>query len=398
MDFERTDEQVALQDSLDRLLAARHDPETRRRIAATPEGWSEALWRACVDLGLSALPVAEAWGGLGGTVVDLMGVMQAFGRSMLASPLLDSCVLPVAALQAGADDMARARWLPALAAGESRLAWAHDEPAGDGSAAWVATRAERRDGGWVLNGRKSPVHHAASAVPLLVSARRTCKDGDDAGRALFIVAADAPGLTRRALRLIDGTPAADLCLQDAPAEPLVLDGARAAAAIDAAFAAGMAATCAERVGAMETAQRLTIDYLQTRQQFGRAIAQNQALRHALADMQVSLEVSRSAAMLAAAQAMPGQAGRAGAAGPADDAERRADLHRAMLVTARHARTLTESAIQLHGGIGMTEEYPVGQTLRRALVLETRFGDAYHHAARIDVLTAPTPAPQPRATT
>lgn len=382
MDFELNDEQAALQNSLTRLLSERHDRETRRRIAATPEGFSAALWQQGVELGLCALPVVEESGGLGGTAIDVMVVMQAFGSSMLASPWLDGCVLPVAALQAaGADSTACQRWLSALAAGATRLAWAHDEPAGDGGAAWVCTRATRRGAGWVLDGLKGPVHHGTAAPQLLVSARLTGDDGDASGRALFVLAADAPGVRRRALRLVDGTPACELQLQGAVAEPLVLDGTCAAAAIDAALAAGMAATCAERIGLMETAQRLTIEYLQTRQQFGRAIGQNQALRHALAEMQVSLELSRSAALLAAAQATRLLAG-------ADEPERRADLHRAMLVTARHARTLTEAAIQLHGGIGMTEEYPVGQTLRRVLVLETRFGDPHHHAARIDGLIWP----------
>jgi len=371
MDFELNDEQRALHDSLTRLLSDRHDAETRRRIAASPAGWSEPLWRQLVELGLAALPVAAAHGGLGGRTEDLMVAMQAIGGSLAAVPLLGGVAMPAAALQAAGGDAA-GRWLAALAAGDARLAWAHDEPEGDGRADWVAVRARHDGQSWRLDGRKAAVHHGESADRLLISARVRGDDGDEDGRALFLVAPDAPGLQRRGLRLIDGTPACELTLQGVPAEPVAVEGDVAARAIDAALAVGMAGCCAELLGAMEMALALTVDYLQTRRQFGRAIGDNQALRHALADMQVSLEMARSMAMLAAVQADA-------PTGPAA----RADLHRAKLVVDRHARAVAEAAIQLHGGIGMTEEYAVGHVLRRVLVLETTFGEADVHVAAIE---------------
>jgi pimeloyl-CoA dehydrogenase len=380
MDFELSDEQRALQDSLARLLADRHDAETRRRIAAGEAGWSEPLWRQLVDLGLSALPVAAVHGGLGGRTEDLMVAMMEIGRSLLSVPLLGGVAMPAAALQAAGGEAA-ARWLPALAAGEALLAWVHDEPEGDGSAEWVALRARRDGDAWWLEGRKSAVQHAGSARHLLVSARVAGEDGDAAGRALFLVAADAPGVQRRALRLIDGTPACEFTLDGVVAEPLTLDGDTVAHGIDAALAVGVAGACAELLGAMEYALRLTIDYVQTRKQFGRLIGDNQALRHALADMQVSLEMARSMALLAAVQADR----------PAS-ADARVDLHRAKLVVDRHARLVAEAAIQLHGGIGMTEEYAVGNVLRRVLVLETSCGDADTHVAAIDRSAAWNTAP------
>lgn len=371
MDFEFSDEQRSLQDSLSRLLAERHDDATRRQIAATAAGWSEPLWRQLVELGLAALPVAEAHGGLGGRVEDLRVAMQEIGRSLMASPLLGSVAMPAAALQVAGGEAA-ATWLPALAAGEALLAWAHDEPLGDGSAEWVALRARRVGSGWVLDGRKSAVHHGGSAQRFLLTARVDGVEGERGGRALFLVAADAPGQQRRALRLIDGTPACELTLQGVAAEPVSLDAEDVARSIDAALAVGMAGACAEMLGAMEAAMALTVDYLKTRRQFGRAIGENQALRHALADMQVSLEMVRSMALLASVQA-----------DRADDPEARADLHRAKLVVDRHARLLAEAAIQLHGGIGMTEEYAVGNVLRRVLVLETAFGEADTHVHALD---------------
>lgn len=371
MDFELSDEQRALHDSLTRLLSDRHDAETRRRIAASPAGWSEPLWRQLVDLGLAALPVAAAQGGLGGRTEDLMVAMRAVGRSLAAVPLLGSVAMPAAALQAAGGDAA-GRWLPALAAGDALLAWAHDEPAGDGGADWVTLRARHDGQCWRLDGCKSAVHHGDSADRLLVSARLQGDDGDADGRALFLLAPDASGLQRRSLRLIDGTPACELALQGVPAEPVAVDGDAASRAIDAALAVGMAGCCAELLGAMESALALTVDYLRTRRQFGRLIGDNQALRHALADMQVSLEMAHSMSLLAALQA-----------DAPDDPLSRADLHRARLVVDRHARLLAEAAIQLHGGIGMTEEYAVGHVLRRVLVLETVCGDADLHVAEID---------------
>jgi pimeloyl-CoA dehydrogenase len=374
MHFEPNDEQVALRDTLARLLADQHDHETRRRIAASAPGASDALWQRLIDLGLTALPVPEAQGGLGGRGEDLLVALQEIGRSLLASPLLGSCIVPVAALKALHGEPA-ADLLAALAGG-LQLAWAHDEPDGDGSARWVAMRARRDGDGWRLDGTKAAVHHGHSAARFLVSARIDGEPGDADGRALFLVEPGAAGLQARALRLIDDTPALALTLQGVAAQPLVLDSASAARAIDAALAAGITGVCAELLGGMEAALRLTIDYLGTRQQFGRAIGDNQALRHALADMLVGVEMARSMAIVAAVQL-----------DRCAEPDALADIHRAKLVVARHARTLAESAVQLHGGIGMTEEYAVGNYLRRVLVLETCFGDADVHVHHIDAATA-----------
>ena len=373
MHFEPNDEQVALRDSLARLLAEQHDHETRRRIAASEAGSSPALWQQLVDLGLTALPVPEAHGGLGGRGADQLVVMQEIGRSLLASPLLGSCLVPTAAL-AALEGGQPAGLLSALVGGE-QLAWAHDEPDGDGSARWVATRARRDGETWRLDGAKAAVHHGRGAARFLVSARLEGEAGDADGRALFVVEPDAAGLQARALRLIDDTPALALTLQGVAAQPLALDSGGAARASDAALATGIAGVCAELLGGMEAALRLTFDYLGTRQQFGRVIGDNQALRHALADMLVGVEMARSMAIVAAVQL-----------DRCAEPDALADIHRAKLVVARHARALAESAVQLHGGIGMTEEYAVGNYLRRVLVLETCFGDADVHVQHLDAST------------
>lgn len=369
MQFEFNDEQAALQHSLARVLATRHDHETRRRIAASETGSSESLWHQLVDLGLTALPVPQDQGGLGGRSEDQFAVMQEIGRSLLASPLLGSCVVPAAALRVVGDGTAVGA-LESLAEG-TQIAWAHDEAGGDGGARWVSTRVRRDGPHWRLDGAKAAVHHGSSAARFLVSARIEGNEGDDAGRGLFLVDRGAEGLSGRALRLIDDTPALELRLSGVICDPVTLNGDVAACAIDAALAAGMAGVCAELLGGMEAAQRLTVEYLNTRKQFNRLIGENQAIRHTLADMQVSLEMARSMALVAAVQA-----------DRCVEPDAQNDLHCAKLVVSRHARTLTEAAIQLHGGIGMTQEYAVGNYLRRVLVLEICFGDADLHAQRV----------------
>lgn len=359
MDFDFTEEQTALQDSLARMLAARHDHETWREIAHSDSGFSEALWEQLADLGVTALPVPEAHCGLGGSALDLLVVFQELGRSLLASPLLGSCVLPAVALRAAGGGVAD-QWLPALASGGSRIAWAHDEPEGDGSHRWVGASAVHGEGEWRLTGRKLAVAHGASANAFLVTARV-----GDQERALFLVARDAAGLDVRAHRLIDMTPAAELRLDDVVARRVDGDGGKA---IQTTLAIAVVCACAEMLGCMEAAFRLTVDYLNTRKQFGRVIGQNQALRHKLADMQVSLEVSRSMTYAAASTA--------------EQADGWLDLHRAKLLVGRQARALAQNAIQMHGGIGMTEEYAVGNYLRRIHVLDLSFGDTVTHAAAL----------------
>lgn len=362
MNFELDDEQAALQDSVRRLLAEHGRFEQRRAAAASEPGHSSALWRGLAALGVTALAVPEAHGGFGRGAVGLLPVLQACGGALALEPLLASSVLGATALRLAADEATQARLLPAVAAGESLLAWGHDE-----ADAGQETRAAAHGGGWVLDGRKLNVLHGAQAQHLVVSARVGSAAGDGDGLALFLVEAGAPGLRRRAHRLIDDTPAAELGFEATPAQRL----GNARSALRGVQAMGTAATCADMVGAMEMAYGLAVEYLHTRRQFGRLIGENQALRHKAADMLVSLEMARSMAIAAAIAADD--------PGAQDSA---ADLHRAKLVIGRHARQLCHHAVQIHGGIGMTEEYAVGHALRRVHVMDHLFGDTTFHAREL----------------
>jgi pimeloyl-CoA dehydrogenase len=373
MNFELNDEQLALRDSLARLLGDVYGFEKRRSIAASATGWSLPAWQQLAALGLTALPLPQAHGGFGGGAADLMPVMQELGKALVLEPFLSSIVLGATAVRLAADEVLQVQLLPDVASGEVRLAWAHDEEAARHAPLWVETRARQQDGQWLLDGAKCNVLHAPSAHRFVVSARTAGEPGDAHGVALFHVDARAAGVACRAHRLVDDTPAGELRFNAARAQPLgdPHDGAAALRALEGTLAMGTAAVCADAVGAMETAYALAVDYLGTRRQFGRAIGENQALRHRAAEMLVALEMSRSMAMVAAV-----------AADDLDAPGARADLARAKLVIGRHARALCHAAVQLHGGIGMTEEYAVGHCLRRVTLIDQLFGDVEAQAMRL----------------
>ncbi len=379
MDFELSDDQQQLAQSLDRVLREHCSFEKRRAIAATEAGWSEALWGHLAELGVTALGIPEAQCGLGGGAVDRLPVLQAFGAVQLLEPYLASCVLGATAVQAAGSPAQQEALLPAVAEGRARLAWAHEEAATRHAPLWVQTRARREGKGWRLTGTKSLVLGAAAATHWVVSARIEGEADSQQGLALFLVQPDASDALLRSYRLVDDTLAGELILDDVQAEALgdATDSACAAAAIRAVQAAGTAAACADMVGAMESAFALTTAYVNTRKQFGRAIGEYQAVRHRSADMAVALEMARSMAIAAAS-----------AADDPDAPGAALELARAKLVVGRHARALCEAAIQSHGGIGMTEEYAVGHCLRRVHVQDHLFGDVDAQAARLARLARP----------
>ena len=372
MNFELNDEQRALQASLRRVLGDRYGFDKRRALAASALGHDEETWHALGDLGIMALTVPEAQGGFGGGACDLLPVMQELGEVLSLEPLL-SCVLGARAIERVADSPIQTPLLTGVAEGRVRLAWAHDESVGRHLPCWVEARARRQANAWVLDGEKSCVVGGGLAHHLVITARVAGAADDPLGRALFLVDREAVGLERRDFRLVDDSSASQFRLHGVSAMALgdPADHARAGAAIDGALGIGVAATCADMVGTMQVAFRLAMDYLNTRKQFGRLIGENQALRHRAAEMLVSLELAKSMAIAAAI-----------AADRSADTQSQCDLHRAKLSVGRHARSLVHSAIQIHGGIGMTEEYQVGHCLRRIHVMDQLFGDGEAHATRL----------------
>ena len=372
MDFDFTDEQRLLKESVERLLADRYGFDKRRTYLA--DGWSQALWGQYAELGLLGLPFAEEHGGFGGGAIDIMLIMEAFGRVLALEPYLASVVLSGTALRLAGSDAQQAALVPQIADGSLRLAFAHCERQARYDLPDVATTAKPKPGGgWLLDGAKSVVSHGDAAHKLIVSARVSGERDDPDGIGLFLVDAAAGGVARRGYALRDGTRAAEIALSgvevaagDALGEP----GA-ALPVIERVVEAGIAATAAEAVGAMETMQALTLEYMKTRVQFGKPIGENQALQHRATEMFMSLEQGRSLAILAAITL-----------DEEDAAERTHNIALAKVGVGQAARFVSQNAVQLHGGIGMTEEYAVGHYFRRCMVIEHTFGDTAHHLSRL----------------
>jgi pimeloyl-CoA dehydrogenase small subunit len=373
MDFDLSEDQRLLTDSVARLLSDNYAFEQRKQLLKTAPGYSETLWGQYAELGLLGLPFAEEFGGFGGGPVDVMLLMQAFGRHLALEPYLATVVLSGMALKLAGNEAQQGELIPEIAAGSLKLAFAHYERQARYDMTDVLTTAKPQDGGWLLEGAKSVVLHGDSADKLLVSARTAGGRDDEAGLSLFIVDASAPGLARRGYALRDGSRAAELSLSSVrvPAEALLGERDNALPVIQRVVQAGIAATAAEVVGGMETMQAMTLNYLKTRQQFGRPIGDNQALQHRAAEMLVNLEQGRSMAMLATMMV-----------DEPDAEERQRHISMAKVGVGQAGRFVSQNAVQLHGGIGMTEEYAVGHFFRRVMVFDHMFGDTAYHLDKL----------------
>ncbi|HEV2187671.1 MAG TPA: acyl-CoA dehydrogenase family protein [Stellaceae bacterium] len=373
MDFEYTEEQRLLRESLDRLLGDSYGFDKRKAYLAAPEGYSRAMWAQYAELGLLGLPFAEAHGGFGGGPVDVMIVMEAFGRVLALEPYLATVVLAGTALAHAGSAAQNEAIVPQIADGSLRLAVAHGERQARYDLADVVTTAKKTPNGWRLDGSKSVVVHGDSADKFIVSARVSGDRYDPEGIGLFLVDAKANGVARRSYKMRDGTSAADIALSDVEVSSTDALGEPGGglAAIERVNQAGIMATSAEAVGAMETMLAMTVEYMKTRVQFGKPIGENQALQHRATEMMMSLEQGRSLAMLAAIMVDD------------DNAEQRAhDLSTAKVGVGQAARFVSQNAVQLHGGIGMTEEYAVGHYFRRCMVIEHSFGDTGYHLSKL----------------
>jgi alkylation response protein AidB-like acyl-CoA dehydrogenase len=350
MDFELNDEQVMLRDASRKVLSS--DITQRNAVTATDLGWNRDVWKQLAEMGVLGLPFAEADGGSGAGPIETMVVMTEIGRSLAPEPYLDAVLVPGGLVADLGTDAQRAAYLPRLSDGTVLLAFAHAEPGTRWPATTVTTTATPAEGGWQLNGRKNPVLHGDRADALIVSAALA-----DGGVGLFIVGADSTGVRRESYATHDGLRGAQLELTDAPGEQLGTGDV--SAAIVAADVRAQAALCAEAIGAMTEALRLTTDYLKQRKQFGVTLSTFQALTHRAADMYVALELASSMSL-------------------ADGVVDPAVASRAKLAVGRAARLIGQEAIQLHGGIGMTDEYAVGHYVSRLVAIGHTLGSAEDH--------------------
>ncbi len=372
MDFNFKEEQLQLADALKRWIARDYTFEARRAIVGSPAGVSDAAWATLAELGLTALPLPEAQGGFDGDAVDMFVVMRELGRGLVVEPYF--------ATMFGAEFLRRGRAHEALlervAAGDLKLACALGERQSRHDLRDIATRAAPDGAGWRLNGEKKVVLHGAQAGVLIVSARTAGAQRDEDGITLFAVPADAAGVVMRDVRMLDGQRAADVLLSDVTVGADAVIGTVGAGwtILEAAADHGAGLLCAEALGAMDALFGATLDYLKTRQQFGVPIGKFQALQHRMADMYVHLEQARSMALLAAVRL-------ADDARTGNAAERRRAVAAAKYRVGQAARFVGQQAIQLHGGMGVTDELPASHYFKRLSTIELTLGDCDHHLAR-----------------
>jgi alkylation response protein AidB-like acyl-CoA dehydrogenase len=363
VDFAFTGEQQMLLDTTRRFIAERYDVIHRKGVRASAEGWSRQVWMQLAELGLLAINIPAEDGGIGAGPVGTMLVSNAIGEGMLLEPFLSSAVVATHAIVQLGSPQQRGEWLPALASGESIAVLAHDEAATRFDAMNIETRAVRGDNGWQISGRKSLVYHAPAANLLLVSARV------DEDVALFAVMADAAGLSLSPCTTVDEQRAADIRLDKVVVSADARLGADVQTGLQTVLDQGLAALCAEAFGAMDRLLAATIEYSRSRVQFGVPIGSFQALQHRMADMLMHLEQARSMCYLVTSRCTD-----------PDPVSRRAALSAAKVLMGQAARYLGQQALQLHGGMGMTDELDVSHYFKRLLAFELRWGTTDDHLA------------------
>lgn len=373
MDFDLSEEQRLLKDSVERLMLESYGFDCRRKYQTGEAGFSAAMWARYAELGLLGLPFPEAHGGFGGGAVEMMIVMEEFGKALILEPYFATVVLAGGVLRHGASDAQKAEQFPAIAEGRTKLAFAYAEPQSRYDLFHVETQAKKDGDSWLLSGAKSLVLHGATADKIVVSARTAGGAREKDGIGLFLVDGDARGLVHRGYPTQDGLRAAELTLENVRVKSadVIGDPAGALPVILRVADEAAAALCAEAVGCFAKMQSMTLDYLKTRQQFGKTIGSFQVLQHRAVDMFVELEQSRSMAMYATMMATE------------DDATERARaISVAKAQIGQSAKAIGQQSIQLHGGVGMTMEYSVGHYFKRVTMIDTLFGDADHHIRRL----------------
>lgn len=363
--------QQMLADSARKYVLRGYDQAARAASLADPQGCAPERWREFADMGWLGLPLPEADGGLGGSLADMCVLADELGRGLVVEPWVACGVMAATLLASAGTPAQRSRWLPALAAGEKRLAFAAWESGSRFDSTRVSTVAEPGDGGYRLSGVKELVLGAPGADGLIVGA--LCAAQGDASRpALFLLEPGALGLELQPYIMIDGRRAAHLRMHNVPvvAEAMLAADVDATQAIELAIDRAVVAHCAETTGAMARALEITLDYLKTRRQFGRTLAANQVLQHRLVDLHVAIEETRALVRAAAV----------GFAGAAPGRQRYVAAAKAFASQA--ARMVWEEVVQLQGAIGMTDAYPLGAYVKHLAVSHTLFGDSEQHLERM----------------
>ena len=368
MDLAYTTEQNMLEESISKFVSSEYDLDSRKQLANSELGYSDEHWQTFASLGWLALPIEEAYGGIGGDLVDTMILFESLGKGLVVEPILSTLVLFGGALSiAGTEDQKQAL-LPGIADGSVKgtLAYLEAEAPSDFNA--VTSSAVREGDAYVLNGHKSVVFNAASADHLIVSARTEGDVRDLAGISLFIVPSDTPGITRKDYPTVDGLRASEIALESVsvPLSALLGQPHEGASILNQVINRGILAVSAEAVGAMEVLYKSTIDYTKQREQFDHPLADFQVVKHRLTEMFIEYNLAKSLCMKATMLLNQGTA----------DAQRH--VHALKFLVGKSSRFVGQNAVQLHGGMGMTEDLAIAHYFKRLMIIDALFGNANIH--------------------
>ncbi len=374
MDFNTTDEQTMLRDSVGRYLADRYDFDSRQKVVKAGAGWNPEIWKAFAEeLGILGAPFAESHGGLGGGAVENMIVMEELGKRIVVEPYLQTVVIGGGALKAAGGALADAV-IPEIIAGNAIIAFAYAEPQGRYDLHDLRTSARKDGAGYVLNGHKAVVYAGPYANHLLVTARTGGAQRDADGVSLFLIPADLPGIVRRDYATVDGAGASEIYFENVAigAEHRLGEEGAALPIVEQIADEAATALCAEAIGVTRMLHAATLDYARQRKQFGKAIGEFQVIQHRLVDMFMEVEQAVSITLMATLKL--------------DTPERAAAVSMAKAKVGKACKFVGQNAVQTHGGIGISNELAVGHYFKRATMIENQFGSVDHHLARYERLT------------
>src|ERR1700761_8105786 len=373
MDFDLTEEQRLLKDSVDGLLTDAYDFDARKKYMAEKGGWSKTLWGKLAEQGLLGLPFAEDDGGFGAGGGETMIVMEALGKALVLEPYLATVVLGGGFLRHGGSAEQKAAYIPAIIDGGKTFAFAQLEKNSRYDLADISTTAKKKGTGWVIDGEKFVVLNGENADTLIVTARTKGARHDKSGIGAFLVPANAKGVVKKSYPTQDGLHAADITFTavEVGADAVIGDAENGLPLIERVVDEARAALCAEAVGLMDESLKTTVEYIKTRKQFGVAIGTFQSLQHRAADMFVAVEQARSMSMFATM-----------AADFDDPKERAKAVAAAKVQIGKSGKFVGQQSIQLHGGIGMTQEAKIGHYFKRLSMIENTYGDTDFHLRRV----------------
>lgn len=377
MDFSFTEEQTLLRNSVQRFVQDNYDLESRRKIVNSEEGMSREHWATFAELGLLMAPFPEEYGGLGGDNIDTMVIMEEFGKGLVVEPYLQTVVLAGTCIVEGGSEDQKQTLIPEIAGGEKIYAMAYAEPQSRYNLADVTTKAEKSGDGYTLNGYKAVVIGAPWADRLIVSARTSGGERDEEGVSLFIVEKDAAGVSTRDYPTVDGLRASEVTLENVSvgADALLGGEGKGLGVLEKAFDYGIAALAAEACGALRVLTDSTVDYCKTREQFGQPIGKFQVLQHRMVDMFMETEQTVSMTYMVNLKLKE------------DEVERKKAASAAKVQIGKSGKFVGQSAVQLHGGMGMTDELHIGHFFKRVTMMDTLFGNVDHHLKRYTALDA-----------